>query len=295
MKTLQTIVLLLIGVYCLQAQSNSEKEINSMMDAWHKAAATADEDVFFGSMTENCIYLGTDKTEHWQRDELKKWSEKYFQRDKAWAFTSIERQVSIEKKGKYAWFNETLNTQMGVCRGSGVLVKDKKKGWLLEQYNLAVLIDNDKMQDFIALSNSQSVAEDTKKDLKSVVDSLFLALRTSNGEITESIFHTNFRLVRIGEKGLDDATSRLDFISVIGKAHKEMWDEQLQGYQYSVDGKMATVITPYKFYLGKAFSHCGVNVFQLINTESGWKIFQINDTMRKDDCEEGNEELKMKN
>jgi hypothetical protein len=64
-----------------------------------------------------------------------------------------------------------------------------------------------------------------------------------------------------------------------------MWDEQLQGYQYSVDGKMATVITPYKFYLGKNFSHCGVNVFQLINTESGWKIFQITDTMRKEDCE----------
>ncbi len=289
MKSFQIILLLLIAVPCLQAQSDSEKKINLMLDAWHNAAATADEDIFFGSMTENCIYLGTDKTERWKRDELKKWSEKYFQRDKAWAFTSIERQIRIGKKGNYAWFNETLNTQMGVCRGSGVLVKDKKKGWLLEQYNLAVLIDNDKMQDFIALSNSQSINENTKKNLKSVVDSLFLALRTNDRKIPKSIFHTNFRLVRIGENGLDDSTSRADFISAIGKPRKEMWDEQLQGYSYSVDGKLATVITPYKFYLGKNFSHCGINVFQLLHTEFGWKIFQITDTMRKENCGEGRE------
>ena len=48
------------------------------MNAWHKAAATADEDTFFGSMTADAIYIGTDATERWLRDELKEWSKEYF-------------------------------------------------------------------------------------------------------------------------------------------------------------------------------------------------------------------------
>ena len=45
--------------------------INKLMDDWHKSAATADENIFFGSMTNDAIYIGTDPTEHWTRAVLK--------------------------------------------------------------------------------------------------------------------------------------------------------------------------------------------------------------------------------
>jgi hypothetical protein len=40
------------------------------------------------------------------------------------------------------------------CRGSGVLIKVGKE-WQLTQYNLAVLIENDKIQDFIKLRDAK--------------------------------------------------------------------------------------------------------------------------------------------
>src|SRR5688572_28513368 len=52
--------------------------IDSLINAWHHAAAVADEDGFFGRMSDDGIYIGTDATERWLRDELRAWSAKYF-------------------------------------------------------------------------------------------------------------------------------------------------------------------------------------------------------------------------
>lgn len=124
--------------------------IHQLMDAWHKAAATADEDVFFGSMTAEAVYLGTDDSERWLRDELKQWSAKYFDQDSAWDFTPHDRELYFAEDGKTAWFEEKLDTWMGPCRGSGV-VDLTANGWKIKHYNLAMLVPNDKIDGFLKL------------------------------------------------------------------------------------------------------------------------------------------------
>lgn len=131
-------------------KENPKYAIDEMINNWHKAAATADEDVFFGSMTEDCIYIGTDKSERWLRDELKDWSAEYFKRDKAWAFTPIEREIYFSDDEKLAWFNETLDTWMGVCRSSGVVTLVDGE-WKLKHYHLSITVPNDVVKDFIEL------------------------------------------------------------------------------------------------------------------------------------------------
>lgn len=134
-----------------QTEPNADlATIHKLMDAWHHAAAVADEDTFFGSMTADGIYLGTDATERWLRDEMKEWSAKYFARESAWAFTAHDRQVYFSANGQTAWFEELLDTWMGPCRGSGVLIKTAD-GWKIRHYNLAVLVANDLIQDYIKL------------------------------------------------------------------------------------------------------------------------------------------------
>jgi hypothetical protein len=128
----------------------AKKAVNELMDNWHKAAATADEDVFFGSMTEDGIYIGTDASERWLRDELKEWSAEFFDRDKAWDFTPIERQVFFSDDKNIAWFNETLNTWMGVCRSSGVL-QMTKDGWKIKQYHLSMTVPNDAVKEYLEM------------------------------------------------------------------------------------------------------------------------------------------------
>ncbi len=135
---------------CKTEMTDWETEINTLLDAWHLAAAKADEDTFFGSMTADAIYIGTDASERWLRDELKEWSKEYFDRDSAWAFTATERQVHLSDDGQYAWWNESLDTWMGVCRGSGML-QLTADGWKIKQYHLSVTVPNDKIKQFIKL------------------------------------------------------------------------------------------------------------------------------------------------
>lgn len=122
-------------------------ELNIFMDAWHNAAATADEDVFFGSLDSNAVYLGTDPKERWLKHEFQAWAMPYFQREVAWAFKPYNRVWEFSADYQFAWFDELLETHMGICRGSGVLIKNKD-GWKLKHYNLALTLPNEKMKEF---------------------------------------------------------------------------------------------------------------------------------------------------
>jgi ketosteroid isomerase-like protein len=147
-------VLFILYTFCLfKTITGQEAEINQLLDNWHQAAAVADEETFFGSMTPDAIYIGTDKTERWSAEELKKWSTEYFDRDTAWNFRPYDREIHFSADGKTAWFSELLETWMGICRGSGILERIGKD-WKIRQYHLSVTIDNDKIKDFIKLSDT---------------------------------------------------------------------------------------------------------------------------------------------
>ncbi|HEY0898874.1 MAG TPA: hypothetical protein VGD90_06050, partial [Sphingobacteriaceae bacterium] len=64
----------------------------------------------------------------------------------------------------------------------------------------------------------------------------------------------------------------------------QVWDEQITFDAIQVDAGLASVWTSYKFYLGKNFSHCGVNSFQLVKMNGNWKITYLIDTRRKENC-----------
>lgn len=51
---------------------------------------------------------------------------------------------------------------------------------------------------------------------------------------------------------------------------ERMWDPIVV-----VSGSMATVWTPYDFYTGTTFSHCGIDAANLLHTEEGWKIVAL--------------------
>jgi hypothetical protein len=42
--------------------------------------------------------------------------------------------------------------------------------------------------------------------------------------------------------------------------------------QVMISGPIAVVWLPYDFYLDGAWSHCGVDVFTMLETEAGWRI-----------------------
>lgn len=133
-----------------KCQEDPHRLIDQLLDDWHHAAATADEVLFFGSMTKDAIYLGTEAGERWLRDELKEWSKEFFAKDSAWDFTPSNRMIYFSSDRKIAWFEESLATWMGPCLGSGVM-ELTEEGWKIKHYHLGVTVPNAKIKSFIEL------------------------------------------------------------------------------------------------------------------------------------------------
>lgn len=136
--------------YSTCEEKDKEAMLDSLVNAWHQAASTGDEQVFFETMKPGGIYIGTDPTELWTAEEMELWAKEYFQRDTAWHFTPVERNWYFSEAEDVAWFDELLETWMGVCRASGVLEKRDQR-WQLRHYHLSVTVLNEKMEELLQL------------------------------------------------------------------------------------------------------------------------------------------------
>lgn len=128
------------------------QQADKVIDAWHLAAADADFDQYFSLMTKRGVFVGTDATEHWENNAFKSFSKPYFNAGKAWSFTSLERH--IYHNDTTVWFDELLNTQMGICRGSGVLEFEEGQ-WKIAHYVLSIAVPNDRVSSLLELKKAQ--------------------------------------------------------------------------------------------------------------------------------------------
>ncbi len=131
-----------------------KQSIDILLDNWHKAATNTDLENYFNKMTNDAIYLGTYASERWTKDDFYKFCKPYFDKGKAWNFKPKNRHIYVSGTGKIAWFDEILDTWMGNCRGSGVLVYKNRK-WKIKQYNLAVAVPNDIIKNYVKLLKSK--------------------------------------------------------------------------------------------------------------------------------------------
>ncbi|RLJ63433.1 SnoaL-like protein [Lacinutrix venerupis] len=130
-----------------------ETNINTTLDNWHKAATEANFDNYFNLMTDDGVFIGTDATENWQNDAFKSFSKPYFDKGKAWSFTTVDRNIYVYDNHKIAWFDELLDTQMKLCRGSGIL-KLENNQWKVAHYVLSITIPNENVTEVVKLKTS---------------------------------------------------------------------------------------------------------------------------------------------
>ncbi len=134
-----------------QKQSISQKGvIDTLLNRWHKAAAEADFDTYFACMHDDGYYIGTDASEKWTVKEFKAYCKPHFDKGSAWDFKAFERELYLNEDQSVAWFDEKLNTWMGVCMASGVLVKSNQQ-WKIMHYQLSIAVPNDMVHDFIQM------------------------------------------------------------------------------------------------------------------------------------------------
>lgn len=136
------------------AQEQPKEAIDNVLDAWHKAAADANFDAYFNLMTDDAVFIGTDATENWNLTEFKAYSKPHFEKGKAWSFTAVERNVYVDNSGSFAWFDELLDTQMKLCRGSGILRKINGE-WKIAHYVLSIAVPNENVSELIDIKREK--------------------------------------------------------------------------------------------------------------------------------------------
>ncbi|WP_420615253.1 nuclear transport factor 2 family protein [Candidatus Palauibacter sp.] len=127
----------------LAGQDNARADVSAILDALHEAASQADFDRYFSLYADEAVFLGTDATERWTREEFMDYTKARFDTGTGWTYHMLERHISIAPGGRTAWFDERLeNANLGETRGSGVLVMEGG-GWKIAQYNLTIPIPNE--------------------------------------------------------------------------------------------------------------------------------------------------------
>lgn len=133
--------------------------------------------------------------------------------------------------------------------------------------------------------NAQS-AEDS---VKAVIQQLFTSMRNADSAGVVNCFSERNILQTIIRDKDGNISAKSELVSNFGRSiaglQKNAADERIEFETIKIDGPLASVWTPYKFYFNEKFSHCGVNSFQLLREKNGWKIHFLIDTRRKEPCE----------
>ena len=131
------------------AWANPSDAVKGVLDSFHQAASDANGDVYFGLMTPNAVFIGTDGSERWTKSQFQTFAQPYFSQGRGWTYHARDRHVTVDANGTIAWFDEMLDNQSyGECRGTGVLVLTDK-GWQIAQYHLTIPIPNDLASSFV--------------------------------------------------------------------------------------------------------------------------------------------------
>jgi ketosteroid isomerase-like protein len=148
---------LIVLAACATTNSPTAEDarVNQTVDAWHRAAATADEAAYFGAMSPDFVFLGTDASERWDVTAFRAFAHPYFAKGTAWTFTPHDRHVMLSPDGQVAWFDEKLDSaSYGDCRGTGVLRKIGGE-WKMAHYNLTIPIPNDLSKSIVQMIRQQ--------------------------------------------------------------------------------------------------------------------------------------------
>ena len=145
--TLFTILFSFIGIL-LYAQESQTRNINTFLDQWHQDAADVNMEAYFDKISDDGIYIGTDATEVWTKQEFYDWSKPHFDKGKTWNFKATERNVYFNEDKSIAWFDEKLKASYGELRGSGILQKENGN-WKILHYVISLPVPNEKFREVI--------------------------------------------------------------------------------------------------------------------------------------------------
>ena len=137
-------------------------------------------------------------------------------------------------------------------------------------------------------------AADDKKAVLGVVNELFAQMRAANAAGILATGTAENQLV--GIRKTKEGKTRIDVINA--EAFTKFFtkadavEEVMYAPNVEVSGDWAMVWGRYVFFVGDKVSHCGINQFNLVRTDAGWKIANGASTMNAADCTDKEKAMK---
>ncbi|MCF2949143.1 nuclear transport factor 2 family protein [Paraglaciecola aquimarina] len=149
MKLKSLLIAYLIFSFQLTASADPVQEVNETLDNFHQAASEANLNEYFALLTEHAVFIGTDASERWSKEQFYQYAKPYFEQGKGWSYTPDNRHIYFSKDKQTAWFDELVtNKTFCDCRGTGIL-ELTSAGWKISQYHLTIPIPNELADDIV--------------------------------------------------------------------------------------------------------------------------------------------------
>jgi len=141
---------------------------------------------------------------------------------------------------------------------------------------------------FLGFFETAFAQSEDEKAIKGVVMQLFEGIHKHDSTLLKRIFHSSARVQIIGSHRLTGKNTFTTENNIDEYIHKICFNatnismrEIAKSFEFRIDNQIATVWTPYDFYVKEHasfeehLSHTGVDSFQLFKTDDGWKILSL--------------------
>lgn len=138
---------------------------------------------------------------------------------------------------------------------------------------------------FAVSTQAQTAPNDARKEAIATIDRLWEAMKSKNADAIRAVFMPDGQLVAIDKPRDGNGLSKTRtltadaFAKMISEAKAPDFIERMPQPEVKIFGDMAVVHGRYTFHVGDKFSHCGTNTFNLVRTETGWKIANAASTL----------------
>jgi hypothetical protein len=136
----------------------------------------------------------------------------------------------------------------------------------------------------LSLSSLANLDDQKKANIMQPIKNLFDGMPEHDSSKILQQFTESALLQRTDKKGNVTSTDIQQFARNISQSVAFL-DEQLLDQVILQQDRLASVWTPFAFYIDGKLSHCGSNSFQLVKQNKQWKIHYLIDVSHSGDCQ----------
>jgi hypothetical protein len=134
---------------------------------------------------------------------------------------------------------------------------------------------------------SQNSNDSNQIKVKKVVNQFFEALNKQDTILYKKIVFLEGQIWSINKITASKCMSMRFFRDDIETFNPdEIWEEIPLNFDIKIHNGIAMAWVPYEFKVNGKFTHCGIDIFTLAETNEGWKIINTSYTKYLDGCNE---------